>query len=44
MSVPKFDEFFGELLDALKDGEIHSAREVKDTIACAMNLAEGVYY
>lgn len=38
MSVPKFFEFFGVLLEALKDGEIHSAQEVKGTIAGAMNL------
>lgn len=40
MAVPKFFEFFGVLLEALKDGEIHSAQEVKDTIARKMNLSE----
>ncbi|MBQ3447506.1 MAG: restriction endonuclease, partial [Synergistaceae bacterium] len=40
MSVPKFFEFFGVLLEALRDGELHSAQEVKDTIAARMNLNE----
>ena len=40
MAVPKFFEFFGALLDALKDGETHSAKEVKETIAGAMNLTD----
>ena len=40
MAVPKFFEFFGVLLEAMKDGEIHSAQEVKDTIARKMNLSE----
>ncbi len=38
MAVPKFFEFFGAFLDALRDGETHSAKEVKETIADAMNL------
>ena len=40
MAVPKFDEFFGDFLSAIKDGEIHSAQEVRDVIAVAMNLTE----
>lgn len=40
MAVPKFFEFFEALLDALKDGETHSAKEVKETIAGAMNLTD----
>ena len=40
MAVPKFFEFFGVLLEALKDGETHSAKEVKDIIAQKMNLSE----
>ena len=40
MSVPKFFEFFRVLLEALKDGEIHSAKEVRETIAGKMNLTE----
>ena len=38
MPVPKFFEFFGAFLDALKDGNTHSAKEVQETIASAMNL------
>ena len=40
MSVPKFFEFFGALLDALSDGGLHSAKEVKEIIAARMNLTE----
>ena len=40
MPVPKFFEFFGVLLEALKDGEIYSAKEVRETIARKMNLSE----
>lgn len=40
MSVPKFFEFFGVLLEALKDGETHLAKEVRETIARRMNLTE----
>ncbi len=40
MAVPKFFEFFGVLLEALKDGEIHSAKEVKEVIARKMNLSD----
>lgn len=40
MAVPKFFEFFVVLLEALKDGEIHSAKEVRETIARKMNLTE----
>ncbi|MBQ3447588.1 MAG: restriction endonuclease [Synergistaceae bacterium] len=36
--MPKFFEFFGVLLEALGDGELHSAQEVRDTIAARMNL------
>ncbi len=38
MSVPKFFEFFEVFLKAIKDGEIHTAKEVKEIIAGAMNL------
>lgn len=40
MSVPKFFEFFGVLLETLRDGELHSAQEVKNTMAVRMNLNE----
>ena len=40
MPVPKFFEFFVVLLEALKDGELHSAKEVKEIIARKMNLTE----
>ena len=40
MAVPKFFEFFGVLLEAVRDGETHSAKEVRETIARKMNLTE----
>ena len=40
MSVPKFFEFFEAFLDALKDGELHTAKDVKATIATTMNLTD----
>ncbi len=40
IAVPKFFEFFGVFLDVLKDDGLHSAQEVKDAIASAMNLTE----
>ena len=38
MAVPKFFEFFEVLLNALSDGEVHTAKEVKDVIANTMKL------
>ncbi len=40
MSVPKFFEFFGPFLDALMDGELHSAKEVREHVAVLMNLSD----
>lgn len=40
MSVPKFFEFFEEFLRAVEDGELHTAKEVRDKIADAMNLTD----
>lgn len=40
MSVPKFFEFFDGFLNAIKDGEIHSAKEVREIIAQDMNISE----
>ena len=40
MAVPKFFEFFGEFLRATQDGELHSAQEVRDSIAKEMNLSD----
>ena len=40
MAVPKYFEFFEGFLLAVKDRELHSAKEVRDTIASAMHLSE----
>ena len=36
MSVPKFFEFFESFLIAVKDGELHTAKEVREIIAADM--------
>ena len=40
MAVPKFFEFFQEFLCALEDGELHTAKEVKQMLASRMHLSE----
>ena len=40
MAVPKFFEFFEAFLNALSDGEIHSAKDVRECIAKEMYLSE----
>ena len=40
MAVPKFFEFFEFFLKAIQDGKMHSASEVRDTIASDMQLSE----
>ena len=40
MAVPKFFEFFEVFLHALEDGELHSAKEVREIIASAMNITD----
>ena len=39
MAVPKFFEFFGGFLHAVEDGEMHSAREVREHLASFMNIS-----
>lgn len=39
MAVPKYYEFFGSFLSALYDGELHSAKEVRSSIATKMGLS-----
>lgn len=39
MAVPKFFEFFEGFLHAVEDGEIHSAKEVREQLASAMNIS-----
>ena len=39
MSIPKFFEFFKDFLLAVEDGELHSASEVRETIASAMGIS-----
>ncbi|MCR4615268.1 MAG: restriction endonuclease [Clostridiales bacterium] len=40
MSVPKFFEFFEGFLRAIDDGEVHSAKEVREIIATKMNISD----
>ena len=40
MAVPKFFEFFEALLKAVSDGELHSAKDVRNNIANSMKLTE----
>ena len=39
MAVPKFFEFFEGFLRAVQDGELHTARDVREIIASEMNLS-----
>lgn len=39
MAVPKFFQFFEGFLHAVEDGEIHSAKEVREIIASSMNIS-----
>ena len=39
MAVPKFYEFFEGFLHAIEDGEMHSAKEVREQLAFAMNIS-----
>ena len=38
MAVPKFFEFFEGFLKATQDGELHTAKEVREIIAKDMNI------
>lgn len=40
MAVPKFFEFFEGFLQAIEDGELHSAKEVREIIAQEMNISD----
>ena len=40
MTVPKFFEFFEVFLKSLKDGELHTAKEVRAKVAEDMHLSE----
>lgn len=39
MAVPKFFQFFEGFLHAVEDGEIHSAKEIREIIASSMNIS-----
>ena len=39
MAVPKFFEFFEAFLKAIQDGEVHTAKEVRTTVAEVMELS-----
>lgn len=40
MAVPKFFEFFESFLHAVADGELHSAKEVREIVASGMHITE----
>ena len=40
MPVPKFFEFFEGVLRAIQDGELHTAKEVREIIAKEMNISD----
>lgn len=40
MAVPKFFEFFEGFLRAVQDGELHTAKEVREIIASSMNITD----
>lgn len=40
MAVPKFFEFFEEFLRAIEDGELHTAKEVRQMLSLRMHLSE----
>lgn len=40
MAIPKFFEFFEYFLYALQDGDLHTAKEVKEKIAVEMQISE----
>ena len=40
MAVPKFFMFFKPFLEAIGDGELHAAKEVRQSIAAALKLSE----
>ncbi len=40
MAVPKFFEFFEEFLRAIQDGELHTAKEVREVIAKDMKISD----
>ena len=40
MAVPKFFEFFEAFLKAVSDGELHSAKDIRNNIANSMKLTE----
>ncbi|MBQ7739743.1 MAG: winged helix-turn-helix domain-containing protein [Eubacterium sp.] len=40
MAVPKVFEFFEGFLNSLKDGKIHTAKEVRESIAKEMNISD----
>jgi restriction system protein len=40
LAVPKFFDFFEGFLQAIEDGELHSAKEIREIIAKDMNISE----
>lgn len=40
MALPKYDEFYRLVLNALQDGKSHSMKEVRDSIAQTLHLTE----
>ena len=40
MALPKYDEFYRLVLNALQDGKSHSMKEVRNSIAQTLHLTE----
>lgn len=40
MAIPKYNELYRPFLECLQDGQIHTMKEVKETVAAAMSITE----
>lgn len=40
MPVPKYQEFYAPILDALKDGKAHHMKEIRETVISLMALTD----
>ena len=40
MAIPKYNELYGTFLKAIEDGEVHSVKDIKQSIKQMLNLSE----
>lgn len=40
MAIPKYNELYGTFLECLKDGNVHTLKEIKDAVIKEFNLTE----